>query len=155
MTVGQLAEVIDEKPVAVIKFLMTDLGVMAAMTQSLDPATCVAVVEGFGMYIGGDEDEDDEDDEDDDDYYYDDDDDDDDEYDEYDEAYNDVIPNALLDQIDPDGAIERMPQLLSDPQFYRDVAIVVVLFMVYAFGRLNNPLYDITDVNQIDFSKFY
>jgi len=97
----------------------------------------------------------DEDDEDDDDYYYDDDDDDDDEYDEYDEAYNDVIPNALLDQIDPDGAIERMPQLLSDPQFYRDVAIVVVLFMVYAFGRLNNPLYDITDVNQIDFSKFY
>jgi len=65
MTVGQLAEVIDEKPVAVIKFLMTDLGVMAAMTQSLDPATCVAVVEGFGMYIGGDEDEDDEDDEDD------------------------------------------------------------------------------------------
>ncbi len=57
---SQLAEVIDEKPVAVIKFLMTDLGVMAAMTQSLDPATCVAVVEGFGMYIGGDEDEDDE-----------------------------------------------------------------------------------------------
>lgn len=66
MTVSQLAEVIDEKPVAVIKFLMTDLGVMAAMTQSLDPATCVAVVEGFGMFVGGDEDEYDDEDEDDD-----------------------------------------------------------------------------------------
>ncbi len=66
MTVADLAELMDEKPVAVIKFLMTDLGVMAAMTQSLDPATCEAVVEGFGLYIGdGDEDDDyDEDEED-------------------------------------------------------------------------------------------
>ena len=64
MTVSQLAEAIDEKPVGVIKFLMTDLGVMAGMTQSLDPATCIAVVEGFGLYIGGDyDDEDEEDDE--------------------------------------------------------------------------------------------
>ena len=59
---------IDEKPVAVIKYLMTDLGIMAAMTQSLDPATAEAVVEGFGMYVGDDEDDfdeydDDEDDE--------------------------------------------------------------------------------------------
>ncbi len=56
----------DEKPVAVIKYLMTDLGVMAAMTQSLDPATCVAVVEGFGLYADGDEDDDEFDDDDDD-----------------------------------------------------------------------------------------
>ena len=41
-----------------IKFLMTDLGVMAAMTQSLDPATCAAVVEGFGKIVAGDDDED-------------------------------------------------------------------------------------------------
>jgi len=67
MTVSQLAELIDEKPVAVIKYLMTDLGVMAAMTQSLDPATCVAVVEGFGMYIGSEDDEDEYDDDEDDD----------------------------------------------------------------------------------------
>lgn len=58
MTVSELADLIDEKPVAVIKFLMTDLGVMAGMTQSLDSATCVAVVEGFGMFIGNDDDED-------------------------------------------------------------------------------------------------
>jgi translation initiation factor IF-2 len=46
---------------------------MASMTQNLDPATCVAVVEGFGKIIGGDDDEDDEDYDDDDDDEYDDD----------------------------------------------------------------------------------
>jgi len=54
--VSELAEIIDEKPIGVIKFLMTDLGVMASMTQSLDPATCVAVVEGFGKIVDGTED---------------------------------------------------------------------------------------------------
>lgn len=65
MTVGELADAIDEKAVGVIKFLMTDLGVMASMTQSLDPATCIAVAEGFGKVVGGSEDDefDDEDDE--------------------------------------------------------------------------------------------
>ena len=57
MTVSDLAEAIDEKPVGVIKFLMTDLGVMASMTQSLDPATCIAVAEGFGKIVGGSEDD--------------------------------------------------------------------------------------------------
>lgn len=61
LTVAQLADIIDEKPVAVIKFLMTDLGVMASMTQSLDPNTCVAVVEGFGKFVGGADDLDDDD----------------------------------------------------------------------------------------------
>jgi translation initiation factor IF-2 len=65
--VSQLAEIIDEKPVAVIKFLMIDLGVMASMTQNLDPATCIAVTEGFGKIVGSDEDDYDEDDDDDDD----------------------------------------------------------------------------------------
>jgi Translation initiation factor IF-2, N-terminal region len=62
LLVTQLAEVIDEKPVAVIKFLMTDLGVFASMTQSLDPNTCKAVAEGFGKIVGGAEEEDDDDD---------------------------------------------------------------------------------------------
>jgi translation initiation factor IF-2 len=67
LTVASLAELMDEKPVAVIKYLMVDLGVMASMNQSLDPATCEAVVEGFGMYLDDwDEDEDDEDDDEDD-----------------------------------------------------------------------------------------
>lgn len=60
MSVSALADLIDEKPVAVIKFLMTDLGVMASMTQNLDQATCIAVVEGFGKIVGGTEDFDEE-----------------------------------------------------------------------------------------------
>jgi hypothetical protein len=51
VSVMRLAEIIDEKPVAVIKYLMSYLGVMASMTQSLDPATCVAVAEGFGKIV--------------------------------------------------------------------------------------------------------
>lgn len=57
VTVAELAELIDEKPVAIIKLLMTDLGVMATMTQNLDPPTCVAVVEGFGKIVGDGNDE--------------------------------------------------------------------------------------------------
>ena len=61
VTVGELAELLDEKPVGIIKFLMTDLGVMASMTQQLDPATSAAVAEGFGKIVGGEDDEEDED----------------------------------------------------------------------------------------------
>jgi hypothetical protein len=60
LSVSQLAELIDESAVAVIKLLMTDLGVMASMSQSLDPATCMAVIEAFGMVIGGADDMDEE-----------------------------------------------------------------------------------------------
>ena len=60
VTVSELAEIIDEKPVSVIKMLMTDLGVMASMTQSLDQATCIAVAEGFGKIVGGADDMDEE-----------------------------------------------------------------------------------------------
>lgn len=67
ISVGALAQLIDEKPVAIIKFLMTDCGVMASMTQNLDPSTVQAVVEGFGKIIAGEGD--DEDDEEDDDEY--------------------------------------------------------------------------------------
>jgi translation initiation factor IF-2 len=60
LTVSELASLIDEKPIAVIKYLMTDCGVMASMTQSLDQPTCVAVAEGFGKIVGGADDEYDE-----------------------------------------------------------------------------------------------
>jgi len=71
ISVGALAQIIDEKPVAIIKYLMTDCGVMASMTQNLDPSTVQAVVQGFGKIIAGSEDDDDEDE--------------DDEYDDYDD----------------------------------------------------------------------
>ena len=63
MTVGDLAEAISETPVSVIKFLMTDLGVMAAVSQTLDPSTCEAVADGFGKVVAGEGDEDYDDDE--------------------------------------------------------------------------------------------
>ena len=62
MTVSDLADLLDEKPVGVIKFLMTNLGIMASMTQSLDPATCIAVTEGLGYFVGEDYDDDEEED---------------------------------------------------------------------------------------------
>lgn len=58
MSVSDLADLMNEKPVSVIKYLMTDLGIMAGMNQSLDPATCVAVVEGFGMFVSSDDSDD-------------------------------------------------------------------------------------------------
>jgi translation initiation factor IF-2 len=61
VTVGELAELMDEKPIAVIKFMMTDLGVMANIAQSLDRETTVAVIEGFGRSLAGDDDTDEED----------------------------------------------------------------------------------------------
>jgi hypothetical protein len=36
---------------------MSDLGIMASLTQNLDPATCIAVVEGFGKIVGNDDQE--------------------------------------------------------------------------------------------------
>lgn len=64
MTVGELAAALDETPVSVIKYLMVDLGVMAAISQTLDPATCIAVAEGFGKNVAGEDDDwDDEDEE--------------------------------------------------------------------------------------------
>jgi translation initiation factor IF-2 len=62
LSVAQLADILDEKPVAIIKFLMTDLGVMASMTQNLDPLTCIAVAEGFGRVVGDDDEYDDNED---------------------------------------------------------------------------------------------
>lgn len=62
MSVGELAEAIDETPVSVIKFLMTDLGVMAAVSQTLDSNTCEAVAEGFGKVVASEDDEDEYDD---------------------------------------------------------------------------------------------
>jgi len=92
LTVSELAEKIDEKPVAVIKFLMTDLGVMAAMSQSIDNPTCVAVATGFGKIVAGEGDEDD--------YAYDEEDDD-------EESALDL--GAVISDDDPEDMIPRPP----------------------------------------------
>jgi Translation initiation factor IF-2, N-terminal region len=56
LTVSELATILDEKPIGVIKYLMSDLGIMASMTQAIDRATSIAVAEGFGkIVVGADE----------------------------------------------------------------------------------------------------
>lgn len=81
--------------------------------------------------------------------YYDEDDDDDDEYYDDDEEYDDefdvdfefnrvevdeeyasdiLIPNPILDNIDPDGAGERFGEIARDPTFWRDLILVIAIF---------------------------
>ena len=78
-----------------------------------------------------DEEEDYNDDDDDDEDYYDDDND----IDDYDlkETQNDydgdiLIPNPILDQVDPEGAGERFGEIARDPIFWRDLILVVAIF---------------------------
>jgi hypothetical protein len=91
-----------------------------------------------------------------DDFYDSDDEEDSDEEDDDDDDYDDIIPNALLDQIDPDGAIERLPELFSDPQFWKDSVIWFFLGFLYLLNRFNNPMLNgIVDLDKVDFTQFY
>ncbi|KAL7547456.1 hypothetical protein ACHAWF_010757 [Thalassiosira exigua] len=94
MSVGDLAEAIGETPVSVIKFLMTDLGVMAAVSQTLDVPTCEAVTEGFGKVVAGEDDEDEDDDED---------------YDDEDAEDTAMDLGVALDEDDPADLLHRPP----------------------------------------------
>lgn len=92
---------------------------------------------------------------------YDDDDEDflDDDYDEDDDDYDEfdgIIPNPLLDQIDPDGAIERLPELFSDKKFWKDSTIWFFLGFLYLLNRFNNPMLNgVVDLDKVDFTQFY
>jgi hypothetical protein len=56
---------------------------------------------------------------------WDDDDEDDDDDDEYGLFSDVIIDNPLLDQIDPDGAAERFPELAADPRFWLDMVLFI------------------------------
>jgi hypothetical protein len=95
-------------------------------------------------------DQDDDNDEDDEDYLYDDDDDDwMDENDmgtiSYDLLLEDVIiPNPLLDSMDPDGAADRFPELIRDPKFWLDMVLFLAfLDFLSAAGPQSNPFPDL------------
>lgn len=83
----------------------------------------------------------------------------DDEYDDEsdeDDEFEDIIPNPLLDQMDPDGSIERWPELFSDPQFWKDSLIWFFIAFLWLLGRFNNPMLNgIVDLDKIDYSQFY
>lgn len=82
-----------------------------------------------------------------------------DEYDDQgdeDDDFDDIIPNPLLDQIDPDGAIERLPELFSDPQFWKDSTIWFFIAFLWLLGRFNNPMLNgLVDLDKVDFNQFY
>mmetsp|Transcript_22306 Transcript_22306/g.32929 ORF Transcript_22306/g.32929 Transcript_22306/m.32929 type:complete len:169 (-) Transcript_22306:271-777(-) len=46
--------------------------------------------------------------------------------DDTDEDYDGVIPNPLLDNIDPEGSSERSGELFADPNFWKDIAIFLL-----------------------------
>lgn len=71
---------------------------------------------------------------------YDEDDEDDREDDEsYDMFSNTVIPNPLLDSIDPDGAAERFPELAADPRFWLDMFLFIAFLNFISFIGPRNP----------------
>jgi len=109
ITVSALADLMEEKPVGLIKYLMTDLGIMAGMTQTLDQPTCAAVVKGFGKIVFGSE----EDNEDDEDEYSDSDDDSDDDTDDDEKVIEEEtalsIGYAMEEDEDPSDLISRPP----------------------------------------------
>ena len=71
---------------------------------------------------------------------YDDDDDDDESYDVF---SNTVIPNPLLDSIDPDGAADRFGELASDPWFWWDMFLFISFLNFISFIGPRNPFPEI------------
>jgi len=52
----------------------------------------------------------------------------------YDYLFDDqVIPNPLLDSIDPDGAADRFPELARDPRFWLDMALFIAFLNFLSF----------------------
>lgn len=61
----------------------------------------------------------------------------------YDLLENIIIPNPLLDSIDPDGTVERLPELLSDPRFWFDMVIFILFLDFLSFaGPQSDPFID-------------
>lgn len=67
-------------------------------------------------------------------------DDDDDEGAEQYDLFGDVlIPNPLLDSMDPDGAAERFPELARDPRFWIDMVLFVAFLDFLSFVGPQDP----------------
>ena len=76
---------------------------------------------------------------------YDDDEDDDwdDDEEDYDIFGNDIVPNAFLDSMDPDGAAERFPELARDPRFWFDMLLFVTFLDLLSIIGPRDPYPDI------------
>ena len=88
------------------------------------------------------------------DYEDDEDEEDDDLFDDESDFYDGIIPNPILDQIDPDGAIERWSELGSDPKFWRDAFLLLFLLFYGLALEIDNPM-TFLNANDIDYQSFY
>jgi hypothetical protein len=52
---------------------------------------------------------------------------------------NVVIPNPLLDSIDPDGAFDRFPELAADPRFWFDLALFIAVINFLSWSAPRDP----------------
>jgi hypothetical protein len=78
---------------------------------------------------------------------FDDDDEDDDEEEDTGGILEDVlIPNPILDRIDPDGAAERFPELARDPRFWLDIFLFLAFINFVSFIGPRNPFPDLPAV---------
>jgi hypothetical protein len=76
------------------------------------------------------------------------DDDDDDEFDdEIKETFaNVLIPNPVLDNIDPDGAAERFPELARDAKFWFELVLFLIFLDFLSFIGPRNPFPDLPEI---------
>jgi hypothetical protein len=56
---------------------------------------------------------------------------------------NVVIPNPLLDSIDPDGAADRFPELARDPKFWLDMALFIAFLNFLSWAGPRDPYPDL------------
>jgi len=91
------------------------------------------------------ESEDDEGDDEEEDWLFDEDDDDDDDAAELGSGLleNIVLPNPLLDSMDPDGAADRFPELARDPRFWLDMALFVAFLNFLSSVGPRDPFPDL------------
>ena len=62
---------------------------------------------------------------------------------EYDLLEDVIIPNPLLDSIDPDGAADRFPELASDPRFWIDMALFIAFLNFLSSVGPRDPFPDL------------
>jgi hypothetical protein len=53
-----------------------------------------------------------------------------------------VIPNPLLDSMDPDGAADRFPELAADPRFWFDMLLLVTVLDFLSFVGPREALWE-------------
>jgi hypothetical protein len=56
---------------------------------------------------------------------------------------NEIIPNELLDNIDPDGAADRFPELARDPRFWFDMFLFVAFLDFLSWVGPRDPFPDL------------